>query len=195
MSVPSGAETLPGKNISPLPTTLCPSADMTPPSIALVDAAAYICTAYKMEGSVQFSMLYVPESVDLHSASTVKEWPDLSHVLSEYHNFADVFNKAKADRLPPYCPYDLKIDLEDGATPPQVLILCTLSLPPSLKCSENSSMRTWLTVLFSHHPTPMEHQSSSLRRRTVPSAFVLIFEVSIKSPRRTATLFRSLPTS
>jgi len=71
-----------------------------------------------MEGSVQFSMLHIPESVDLHSASTAEERPDLSCVPPEYHDFADVFNKAKADGLPPHCPYDLKIDLEDGAIPP-----------------------------------------------------------------------------
>ena len=117
MSVPSGAKTPPSENIPPLPTTPCPSTDMTPPSIVLVDAAAYICTC-KMEGSVQFSMLHIPESVDLHSASTAEEQPDLSCVPPEYHDFADVFNKAKADGLPPHCPYDLKIDLEDGAIPP-----------------------------------------------------------------------------
>jgi len=38
------------------------------------------------------------------------ETPDLSNVLSEYHEFADI--------LPPHCPYDLKINLEEGAQPP-----------------------------------------------------------------------------
>jgi len=116
-SVPSGAKTLLGENNLPLLTTLCHSTDTTPLSIVLVDAAAYI-HACKMEGSVQFSMLHIPESVDLCSTSTAEEQPDLSHVPPEYHDFANVFNKAKADRLLPHCPYDLKIDLEDGATPP-----------------------------------------------------------------------------
>jgi hypothetical protein len=43
---------------------------------------------------------------------------DHSTVPEEYHDFADVFNKAKADTLPPHRPYDLKINLEEGSTPP-----------------------------------------------------------------------------
>ena len=50
------------------------------------------------------------------SASVSDEAPDLSHVPEEYHDFADVFNKRKADTLPAHHPYDLKINLEDGAT-------------------------------------------------------------------------------
>ena len=34
------------------------------------------------------------------------------------HEFADVFNKKKADTLPPHRSYDLKIELEEGASPP-----------------------------------------------------------------------------
>ena len=44
--------------------------------------------------------------------------PDLSSILEEYHDFADVFNKAKADTLAPHRPYDLKINLEEDSTPP-----------------------------------------------------------------------------
>jgi len=51
------------------------------------------------------------------------EAPDLSNVPSKYHKFADVFSKTKAEVfsktkaevLPPYCSYDLKINLEEGA--------------------------------------------------------------------------------
>jgi len=46
------------------------------------------------------------------------ETPDLSNVSSEYHEFADIFSKTKAETLPPYRPYDLKINLEEGAQPP-----------------------------------------------------------------------------
>ena len=44
--------------------------------------------------------------------------PDLSSILEEYHDFADSFNKAKADMLAPHQPYDLKINLEEDSTPP-----------------------------------------------------------------------------
>jgi len=52
-------------------------------------------------------------------ANSVKlvEIPDLSNVLSEYHEFADVFSKTKAETLPPHCSYNLKINLEEGAQP------------------------------------------------------------------------------
>ena len=55
---------------------------------------------------------------------------DLEGVAKEYHDFADVFSKVKVDMLSPHWPYDLKITLEDGALPPQLLIysLSTLEL-------------------------------------------------------------------
>ena len=43
---------------------------------------------------------------------------DLSNVPEEYHEFADVFDKAKAQTLATHRPYDLKINLEEGYTPP-----------------------------------------------------------------------------
>ena len=63
--------------------------------------------------------------------------PDLSHVPKEYHNFADVFSKGKADTLPPHRPYNLKINLEDGAIPPIVLIY-------SLSQSEMGALREFI---------------------------------------------------
>ena len=39
----------------------------------------------------------------------------MSGVPEEYHEFADVFSKTRADILPEHRPYDLKITLEDGA--------------------------------------------------------------------------------
>ena len=49
---------------------------------------------------------------------TVSEEPDLSHIPEEYRDYANVFSKAKADTLAPHRPYDLQINLEEGATPP-----------------------------------------------------------------------------
>jgi hypothetical protein len=42
----------------------------------------------------------------------------MSGIPEEYHEFADVFDKDKASQLPPHRPYNLKIDLEEGTTPP-----------------------------------------------------------------------------
>src|SRR5437868_15441636 len=44
--------------------------------------------------------------------------PDLSSIPSEYHEFADLFAKKEADKLPPHQPYDHRIPLEPGSTPP-----------------------------------------------------------------------------
>ena len=54
---------------------------------------------------------------DLHSASTIPEPTDLSGVSLDYHNFADIFSKSKADMLAPHREHDLKINLEDGTSP------------------------------------------------------------------------------
>lgn len=43
---------------------------------------------------------------------------DLSNVPPEYHKYADVFSKKRADQLPPHRPYDHHIPLEDGKQPP-----------------------------------------------------------------------------
>jgi len=44
--------------------------------------------------------------------------PDLSNIPEEYHEFTDVFSQGKAETLLMYHPYDLKINLEEGAEPP-----------------------------------------------------------------------------
>ena len=74
--------------------------------------------AQNTPGTQSFTLSISDSAIFGKSASVSDEAPDLSHVPEEYHDFADVFNERKADTLPSHCPYDLKIDLEDGATPP-----------------------------------------------------------------------------
>jgi hypothetical protein len=52
------------------------------------------------------------------AAPTSEPLNDLSSIPEEYHKFADVFSKGKSDTLLPHRPYDLKIDLKEGASPP-----------------------------------------------------------------------------
>ena len=52
------------------------------------------------------------------NSAKLAETSDLSNILSEYHKFADVFSKTKAEVLALHHPYDLKINLEEGAQPP-----------------------------------------------------------------------------
>jgi len=51
------------------------------------------------------------------NSAKLAETPNLFNVPSEYHEFANVFSKTKAETLPPHHPYDLKINLEEGAQP------------------------------------------------------------------------------
>ncbi len=54
----------------------------------------------------------------------------MNGVPQEYHDFRNMFSGEKANTLPPHWPYDLKIDLEEGAKPFHGLIY-SLS-PPEL---------------------------------------------------------------
>lgn len=115
-SLPS-SDTSPPMDTPPPPTTSGTSVDNVAPNISLINAVAF-CRACKLEGSTQFSIYLRPSGVDLRSATLSSDPPDLSKIPSEYHDFADVFDKGKASQLPPHRPYDLKIELEEGTSPP-----------------------------------------------------------------------------
>jgi len=86
------------------------------PNIAIIGAAVFL-HASKLPDSYNFELCLCSLDIQANSAKLV-ETPDLSNVPSEYHEFADVFSKTKAEVLPPHHPYDLKINLEEGTQPP-----------------------------------------------------------------------------
>ena len=43
---------------------------------------------------------------------------DLNKILKEYHDFADVFSRYNANKLAEHWPYDVKINLKEGKSPP-----------------------------------------------------------------------------
>src|SRR3979490_1896295 len=47
---------------------------------------------------------------------------DMTGIPKEYHDFSDVFSKARANTVALHWPYNLKIELEDGTSPPFSLI-------------------------------------------------------------------------
>ena len=96
---------------------LSPISDSGTPRISFMSAEAFFCTQ-NTPGTQSFTLSISDSAFFGKSASVSDEAPVLSHVPEEYHDFADVFNKCKADTLLAHRPYDLKIDLEDGATPP-----------------------------------------------------------------------------
>ena len=85
------------------------------PNIAIIGAAAFL-HASKLPGSHNFELCFHSSDIQANSAK-LAETPDLSNVPSEYHEFADIFSKTKAEVLAPHHPYNLKINLEEGAQP------------------------------------------------------------------------------
>ena len=85
-------------------------------SIALIGAAPFMRLC-KLQGTQTFHIHLSNISVSANSVSVSKEALDLSSVPKEYHDFVDVFSKAKAENLALHQPYDLKINLEEGTSP------------------------------------------------------------------------------
>jgi len=100
--------------------SLAPSVDTpvcAPTHISMINAAAFVCVC-KLEGSTKYQLQLRPsDSAKAHSASA-STLPDLDIVPLEYCDYVDMFSKAKASELPLHCDYDLKIDLEEGTSPP-----------------------------------------------------------------------------
>jgi len=85
-------------------------------NIAIISAVAFLHTS-KLPGFYNFKLCFYSSDIQANSAK-LAEAPDLSNVPSEYHEFADVFSKTKAETLSPHRLYNLKMNLEEGAQPP-----------------------------------------------------------------------------
>ena len=85
------------------------------PNIAIISTAAFLYTS-KLPGSHNFELCLCSSDIQTNSTK-LTETPDLSNIPSEYHEFANVFSKTKAETLPPHHLYDLKINLEEGTQP------------------------------------------------------------------------------
>jgi len=85
------------------------------PHIAIISAPALL-QASRLSGSKTFSLQF--RSTIQAKSTTISEKIDLSAIPEEYHKYADVFSKSKAETLAPHRPYDLQIDLEKDSHPP-----------------------------------------------------------------------------
>jgi len=101
---------------SPLPPPISSNPDIPLPSVMLLNAVSFQ-RAVKQAGSVVYR-LSINSSVDLRAAGPTADPPDLSAIPPKYHEFADMFSKSKSNTFPPHRSYDLKIELEDGTSPP-----------------------------------------------------------------------------
>ena len=101
-STPSpSAQRLDPSSISPSPTDLPKAPGLRAPQIALINATAYARTC-KLEGSIQFSLQLSPTASSSLRAASLAANPILSAVPKDYHEFANVFSKAKASVLAPH---------------------------------------------------------------------------------------------
>jgi hypothetical protein len=102
------------------------------PYITLVNAAAFarIC---KVDDSKTFQLRISSDKI-----TPIPVAPnEMDGIPPEYHKFADVFSKTKVNTLAEHQPYDLKIDLEEGAEPP-------LSRIYSLSQEEQKALRDFI---------------------------------------------------
>ena len=105
----------------------------------------------KLQGMQTFCIHLSDISISANSTSVSEEVPDLSNIPKEYHDFADVFSNAKAEKLALHQPYNLKINLEEGTSP-----LIVLMYPLS-----QSELEVLCNFLNDHLQTGFIHQTSS----------------------------------
>jgi hypothetical protein len=89
------------------------------PHISLIGVVPFM-RACKLPGAQCYRIHLSDPSISGKAMALSDDVPDLSRVPEEYRDYADVFNKEKAYTLAPHRPYDLKIDLEEGTSPPVV---------------------------------------------------------------------------
>jgi len=85
------------------------------PHIAIISASALLWASRLSDSkilAIQFSSTVQAKS------TTISEKIDLSSIPEEYHEYADVFSKSKAETLAPHRPYNLQINLEKDSHPP-----------------------------------------------------------------------------
>src|SRR6202165_3009498 len=90
-----------------------------PPPVSIIGAAAFAHLCNQPDTQL-FTVSFSPETMELSNIAThgTETDPDLSNIPPEYHEFAELFSKREAEKLPPHRPYDHEIPLIPGAKPP-----------------------------------------------------------------------------
>jgi hypothetical protein len=90
------------------------------PLVSLVNAAAFAldlkkgATLFTISAQQFREISSMEDSTDL----TEKASAALANIPDEYKEFLDVFSETEANKLPDHRPYDHRIDIPDGSTPP-----------------------------------------------------------------------------
>ncbi|SJL04355.1 uncharacterized protein ARMOST_07721 [Armillaria ostoyae] len=90
------------------------SATVTP-KISIISVATFVRACAK-DGAQQYTLQPSAPSISGMAGSAAPL--DMSDVPAEYHDFADVFSDSLSENLLEHRPYDLKINLEEGTSPP-----------------------------------------------------------------------------
>ena len=101
-------------------TALLSSDPLTPtplvaPKVSFINAAAFACFS-KMDDN-QVYQLFLSNKTAPDDAPV-----NMTGVPPDYHEFTDIFSKTRASTPALHQPYDLKIELEEGTSPPFGLI-------------------------------------------------------------------------
>ena len=104
-------------------------------NIAIIGATAFLHVS-KLLDSHNFKLCLCSSDIQANFTK-LAEASNLFNVFSEYHKFADVFSKTKAEVLPLPYPYNFKINLEEGAQPPVGPIY-------SLSASEQEALKEFI---------------------------------------------------
>ena len=91
--------------------TPSPLTPLVAPKVSFINAAAFACLS-KMDNTQVYQLF-------LSDKPTPDDAPvNMTGVPLDYHDFTDVFSKTRACTLAQHRPYDLKIKLEEGTSPP-----------------------------------------------------------------------------
>jgi hypothetical protein len=91
-----------------------------PPKVTLIEAAAFAYVCNQPGTELFFLSMSELQKAQLSSqvdTDATKIEFNLLMISPEYHEFASLFDKKQADKLPPHWSYDHMIPLESGTTP------------------------------------------------------------------------------
>lgn len=113
-SKPSRQNKFPFEPIYTYPSLHGMGAQVQDTHIAVIGAAAFLrcCSESQQEPLALYPIPLEPE-IAMKGSSAVPE-----NIHPELTDFADVFDEGLSDKLAPHHPYDLKIELLEGAEPP-----------------------------------------------------------------------------
>ncbi len=135
------------------PTIPSFSASVTP-KISIISVAAFV-RACAEDGAQQYTLQ--PSAPSISGMASSAALLDMADVPAEYHDFADVFSDSLSEKLPEHRPYDLKINIEEGTSPPlgPIYSLLESKLKALHEFIDNNLHSGFITPSHSPHGAPV----------------------------------------